>query len=165
MQLSIKNKYENELTGTLELEEDKKSLFNTAPYIKELTPTKMVIAFNFKSESEPSISNNFLGMSVPIDLKIYEKSSSRFLSSQTITANCNTPPSSIPEEKIVYYEDTDEYVVELPKIEGIHKDLKEVEFLLSSKYKKEEVKSKIIPVDEGTQGSLLRLSIKGIEDW
>ena len=131
VEFTIKNRYEKEITGTLALDEDKKALFHTVPYIKSLTPTKMVIAFKFKKEHEPSEQNNFLGATVPLDLKIYEKNTNRFLSRQNINANCNTPPLSINE--IEYHQDRDEYTIKLPKIEGIHKDLKEVKLLLSSK--------------------------------
>ena len=166
VEFTIKNKYENEITGSLELDEEKKSLFNTEPYIKTLTPTKMVIAFNFKAECEPSSQNAFSGISVPIKMNIYEKKNSRFLSSQSITANCNTPPLSIPKENIEYKEDLDEYVVTLPKNEGKHHDLKEVKFSLSSKYGNESAKAKVVSVvEESEQNIKYTLKIKGDEEW
>ena len=166
VEFTIKNKYENEITGSLEFDEEKKSLFNTEPYIKTLTPTKMVIAFNFKAECEPSSQNAFSGISVPIKMNIYEKKNSRFLSSQSITANCNTPPLSIPKENIEYKEDLDEYVVTLPKNEGKHHDLKEVKFSLSSKYGNESAKAKVVSVvEESEQNIKYTLKIKGDEEW
>ena len=59
VEFTIKNKYEIELKGELSFDEDKKDLFNTPPYIKELTLTKMVVAFNFKEDGEPSATDNF----------------------------------------------------------------------------------------------------------
>ena len=91
VQFAIKNKYNQELTGTVEIPEDKKTLFSKEPEIKELAPTKMVVAFNFKSDAEPKAVNQFLGESVGMTLKIFDKKTGRFLSSQELTANCNTP--------------------------------------------------------------------------
>ena len=161
VEFTIKNKYEKEITGTLQLPEDKKVFFHTVPYIISLTPTKMVIAFKFKVECEPSSQNNFFGASCPLNLKIYDKKTNRFLSSQNINANCNTAPLSIPDDKIVYKPETDEYVIELPKNEGIHNDLKEVKLLLSSKYGSEGVKTTVVPINTNTEGSLHTLTIKG----
>lgn len=59
VEFTIKNKYEIELKGELSFDENKKDLFNTLPYIKELTLTKMVVAFNFKEDGEPSAADNF----------------------------------------------------------------------------------------------------------
>ena len=162
VEFTIKNQYEKEITGTLQLPEEKKEFFHTVPYIKSLTPTKMVIAFKFKKEHEPSEQNNFLGATVPLDLKIYEKNTNRFLSRQNINANCNTPPLSINE--IEYHQDRDEYTIKLPKIEGIHKDLKEVKLLLSSKNEAEGVKTTIVPINASTQDSLYTLTIRGNQD-
>ena len=164
IELTIKNKYEKEIIGTLQLPEDKKAFFHTVPHIKSLTNTKMVIAFKFKEESEPSYQNNFLGASVPLDLKIYDKKSNRLFSSQNINANCNTAPPSVPENKIVYKPETDEYVIELPKNENIHNDLKEVKLLLSSKYGTEGVKTSTISINTSTEGSLHTLTIKGNQE-
>ena len=166
VEFTIKNKYEIELKGELSFDEDKKDLFNTLPYIKELTLTKMVVAFNFKEDGEPSATDNFLGASVPISLKLYDKRNSRFLTGQIVEANCNTVPNTIPKEKIVYNEVTDEYVIELPKTIGIHKDITKVEFLLSSDYGNENnVKPKVVLIDESSQGTSFPLRIKGDEEW
>ena len=166
VEFTIKNKYEIELKGELSFDEDKKDLFNTLPYIKELTLTKMVVAFNFKEDGEPSAIDNFLGASVPISLKLYDKRNSRFLTGQIVEANCNTVPNTIPKEKIVYNEVTDEYVIELPKTIGIHKDITKVEFLLSSDYGNENnVKPKVVLIDESSQGTSFPLPIKGNEEW
>ena len=121
----------------------------------------MVIAFKFKVECEPSSQNNFFGASCPLNLKIYDKKTNRLLSSQNINANCNTAPLSIPDDKIVYKPETDEYVIELPKNEGIHNDLKEVKLLLSSAYGTEGVKTTVVPINTSTEGSLHTLIIKG----
>ena len=161
VEFTIKNKYEKEITGTLQLPEDKKVFFHTVPYIISLTPTKMVIAFKFKKEHEPSEQNNFLGATVPLDLKIHDKKTNRLLSKQNINANCNTAPLPIPDNKIVYKAETDEYVIELPRNNGIHNDLKEVKLLLSSKYGSEGVKTTVVPITTSTEGSLHTLTIKG----
>lgn len=84
------------------------------------------------------------------------------MSRQNINANCNTPPLSINE--IEYHQDRDEYTIKLPKIEGIHKDLKEVKLLLSSKNEAEGVKTTIVPINASTQDSLYTLTIKGNQD-
>lgn len=166
VEFTIKNKYEIELKGELSFDEDKKDLFNTLPYIKELTLTKMVVAFNFKEDGEPSATDNFLGASVPISLKLYDKRNSRFLTGQIVEANCNTVPNTIPKEKIIYNEATDEYVIELPKTIGIHKDITKVEFLLSSDYGNENnVKPKVVLIDESSQGTSFPLPIKGNKEW
>ena len=165
VEFTIKNRYEIELKGELSFDENKKDLFNTLPYIKELTLTKMVVAFNFKEDGEPSAIDNFLGASVPISLKLYDKRNSRFLTGQIVEANCNTVPNTIPKEKIVYNEVTDEYVIELPKTEGIHKDITKVEFLLSSDYGNENVSPKVVLIDESSQGTSFPLRIKGDEEW
>jgi len=161
VEFTIKNRYEKEITGTLELDEDKKALFHTVPYIISLTPTKMVIAFKFKVECEPSSQNNFFGVSCPLNLKIYDKKTNRLLSSQNINANCNTAPLPIPDNKIVYRAETDEYVIELPRNDGIHNDLKEVKLLLSSKYGAEGVKTTVVPITTSTEVSLHTLTVKG----
>jgi len=166
VEFTIKNRYSKELQGTLELQEDKKALFNTLPYIKELTFTKMVIAFNFKKEGEPSNTNHFLGESVPITLKIYDKKTSHFLSSQNISANCNTAPLSIPSENIHYDQDEDEYVVRLPKNQEKHEDLKKVEFYLSDKGGNKSASPKIFSIVEETEQNVVHhLKIKGDENW
>jgi len=166
VEFTIKNRYSKELQGTLELQEDKKALFNTLPYIKELTFTKMVIAFNFKKEGEPSNTNHFLGESVPITLKIYDKKTSHFLSSQNISANCNTAPLSIPSENIHYDQDEDEYVVRLPKNQEKHEDLKKVEFYLSDKSGNKSASPKIFSIVEETEQNVVHhLKIKGDENW
>jgi len=166
VQFTIKNKYNQELTGKIEVPQSKKVLFEKEPEIKELTPTKMVIAFNFNQEAEPKEKNEFLGESVGMTVRIFEKKTGRFLSSQTITANCNTAPPFIKIEDIVYKAETDEYLVTLPKGEGVHQDLKEVHFILSSAYGNEKVEPKIMSViDAGEQGKKCTLKIKGDEGW
>ena len=166
VEFTIKNRYEKELEGEVSFNESTNSLFNTPPFIKELTPKKMVIAFNFKAEGEPSSQNAFLGVSVPISLKIFDKKTGHFLSGQNVTANCNTPPLPVLESDITYVEGGDEkYIVKLPKIDGIHKDLKEVKFFLSSAYGNENVKPKTVSIDDATQDTLYTLDIKGLQDW
>ena len=164
IELTIKNKYEKEITGTLEFAKDKKDLFGTAPYIKSLTATKMVVAFKFKEEAEPQATNDFLGASIPLNLKIYEKKTARFLSSQTIEANCNTAPLPIAKDKIVYNQEKDEYSVTLPKKTGKNNDLKNVEFSLSSMFSNEAVSSRIVPITEENEQNI-KLKVKGEEDW
>ena len=161
VEFTIKNKYEKEITGTLQLPEEKKEFFHTVPYISSLTPTKMVITFKFKATAEPEAINHFLGESVPVDLRIHDKKTNRLLSKQNINANCNTAPLPIPDNKIVYKAETDEYVIELPRNNGIHNDLKEVKLLLSSIYGTEGVKTTIVPINTSTEGSLHTLTIKG----
>jgi len=166
VEFTIKNRYEKELEGEVSFNESTNSLFNTPPFIKELTPKKMVIAFNFKAEGEPSSQNAFLGVSVPISLKIFDKKTGHFLSGQNVTANCNTPPLPVSMDDIQYVQGTDEkYIVKLPKIDGIHKDLKEVKFFLSSAYGNENVKPKTVSIDDATQDTLYTLDIKGNKDW
>ena len=161
VEFTIKNKYEKEITGTLQLPEEKKEFFHTVPYISSLTPTKMVITFKFKETAEPEAINHFLGESVPVDLRIHDKKTNRLLSKQNINANCNTAPLPIPDNKMVYKAETDEYVIELPRNDGIHNDLKEVKLLLSSAYGTEGVKTTIVPINTSTEGSLHTLTIKG----
>ena len=161
VEFTIKNKYEKEITGTLQLPEEKKEFFHTVPYISSLTPTKMVITFKFKATAEPEAINHFLGESVPVDLRIHDKKTNRLLSKQNINANCNTAPLPIPDNKIVYKAETDEYVIELPRNNGIHNDLKEVKLLLSSAYGTEGVKTTVVPINTSTEGSLHTLTIKG----
>lgn len=166
VQFTVKNKYNQELTGEVEVPQDKKALFDKVPEIKELTATKVVIAFNFNQEAEPKETNQFVGESVGITVKIFEKRTGRFLSSQTITANCNTAPPSIKTDDVMYKEETDEYLVTLPKGEGIHRDLKEVHFILSSTYSDEKAEPKVISIiDIGEQGKQCTLKIKGNEGW
>ena len=166
VEFTIKNRYEKELKGEVSFNESASNLFNAPPHIKELTPKKMVIAFNFKAEGEPSSQNAFLGVSVPISLKIFDKKTGHFLSGQNVTANCNTPPLPVLESDITYVEGEDEkYIVKLPKIDGIHRDLKEVKFFLSSAYGNENVKPKTVSIDDATQDTLYPLDIKGREDW
>ena len=166
VEFTIKNKHANELIGSLEFGEDKKALFSTEPYIKSLTPTKMVVAFNFKADAEPSATNSFLGETVEISLKIFEKSTGRYLSSQTFNASCNTPPPAMKAESLEYKEGTDTYVVTLPQGVGKHQDLKEVRFTLSSEYGNETVEPKVMSVlDVGEQGKQYTLGIKGNQGW
>ncbi|MGP1439477.1 MAG: hypothetical protein ACTTJ3_01905, partial [Treponema sp.] len=168
VEFTIKNRYEKELKGEILFDESASNLFNAPPHIKELTPKKMVIAFNFKAEGEPSNQNAFLGVSVPISLKIFDKKTGRFLSGQNVTANCNTPPLPVLESDITYVEGVEgaeKYIVKLPKIDGIHKDLKEVKFFLSSAYGNENVKPKTVSIDDATQDTLYPLDIKGNADW
>ncbi len=166
VECSIKNKYSQELTGEIDLPEEKKAWFNKTPVIKELTPDKMVIAFSFKSEAEPSSNNSFLGESVELVLKIFEKKTGRSLSSQNLVATCNTPPQHIDSKNIVYKEENDEYEVVLPKNEGKHQDLRSVQFSLSSEYGDEVVEPKMVSIrEEGEQGRVMTLKIKGEEGW
>ena len=134
LQFNIKNKYNQELTGEVSIPEGKEKWFSKKPELKELTPTKMVVAFNFKEEAEPSSTNSFLGESVGITVKIYEKKTGRPLSHQTVATNCNTPPEPIDKNNITYRADTDKYEILLPSNAGKHNDLKEVHFLFSTKY-------------------------------
>ena len=166
VQFSIKNKYNQELAGELQMPQDKKALFNKEPQIIELAPTKMVIAFNFKADAEPQAINNFLGESVGMTVKIFEKETGRFLSSQSFIAGCNTPPPAITKDKLVYKEDTDEYIVTLPTGAGVHQDLREVRFTLYSEFGNEVVEPKILSViDAGEQGKQYTLKVKGPEGW
>lgn len=166
IQFEIKNRYNKELAGEVELPQDKNALFEKAPYIKELTATKMVIALKFKAEAEPKKANNFFGESVGITVKIFEKNTGRFLNSRAITANCNTAPPSMKIEDIEYKAETDEYIVTLPKEEGIHKDLREVHFTLSSDYGKPAAEPKVMSIANiSEQGTKHTLKIKGGESW
>ena len=166
IQFEIKNRYNKELAGEVELPQDKNALFEKAPYIKELTATKMVIALKFKTEAEPKKANNFFGESVGITVKIFEKNTGRFLNSRAITANCNTAPPSMKIEDIEYKAETDEYIVTLPKEEGIHKDLREVHFTLSSDYGKPAAEPKVMSIANiSEQGTKHTLKIKGGENW
>lgn len=166
VQFTIKNKYNQELTGTLEFDESKKELFSKVPEIKELIPTRLVVSFAFKADAEPKDVNNFLGESFDMTAKIFEKKSGRFLSSQRLATGCNTAPPAIKSDSITYKPETDEYVVTLPKNEGKHNDLKEVRFTLSSTYGKETVEPKVVSVlDVGNQGKQYTLKIEGNEAW
>ena len=164
--VNIKNKYSVELKGEIEMEESKRHLFSQEPFIKDLNCDKMLVAFTFKVDAEPASVNSFFGESVPLTLKIFEKKTGRFLSKQTFIANCNTPPKSISRQDISYDAETDEYVILLPKNEGKHQDLKKVVFTLSSEYGSETVESRIVSIVESSeQGKVLRLKIKGSENW
>jgi len=166
VQFTIKNKYSKELTGKLDMSEDKKDLFSRPPEITELTPTKMVIAFNFKDTSEPNDKNNFLGEYVGMTVNIFEKSTGRFLSSQAVTLGCNTPPLAIKNDDIQYNEAHDEYVVTLRQGAGIHKDLKEVKFFLSTDNGGKAEEPKIINIkDLGEEVKQYTLEVQGNEKW
>ena len=154
---NIKNKYSVELKGEIEMDDSKRKFFAQEPSIKDLNCEKMVIAFTFKADAEPASVNAFLGESVPLTLKLFEKKTGRFLSTQTLIVNCNTPPQSIPHQDITYDAETDEYVILLPKNADKHQDLKKVVFTLSSEYGSETVESKIVPIiEQSDQGKLLR---------
>ncbi len=92
IEFSIKNKFSQELKSVIEIPQEKRALFNKEPSIKELTPSKMVISFIFKKEAEPSGGNAFVGENVPINIKLYEASTGRIVSSRSVNATCNTPP-------------------------------------------------------------------------
>ena len=166
VQFSIKNKYKQELKGVVEIPEDQKRFFHKEPVIQEIGTDKLVISFNFKNEAEPNATNAFLGESVGITVQIYEKQTGRALSSSMLKANCNTAPDPIQVNNIVYKQESDEYEVLLPKNEGKHQDLKNVQFTLASEYGTETVESKIVSIkDAGEQGQLVKLKIKGSESW
>jgi len=160
------NKYEQEIKPEVYIPNGKKILFNQEPKIKILTPTKMVIAFNFKKEAEPSHLNNFLGENVELGIHLYEKKTGRHLSNYNLLTTCNTPPLPLTKEKIIYKENKDEYVITLPRNEGKHQDLRDVKFLLSSDYQNENIKPRIVSIkDDDEQGLEVRFVIKGTEDW
>jgi len=166
VQFTISNKYSKELTGMLDVPQDKKALFNKPPEIKELSPTKMLISFNFKDVAEPSRSNSFMGESVGMTVKIFEKKTGRFLATQNLTTGCNTPPLPIKEGNIRYKEESDEYIVILPKGSGKHKDLKHVKFTLSGAHSGEVAESHTVSIEEvEEQGKECRLKIKGNKSW
>ena len=167
VQFSIKNKYNQELKAEVNFPQEKKLMFSTEPYIKTLEPTKLVISFNFKKEAEPASANNFFGENVAIDVKIFEKSTGRSLSARTLNATCNTPPLPIKAEDIRYEEATDKYTVILPKNEGKHQDLRNVELLLSSDFGNENVPPQLVYVDNlSQQGTPHTFDVKGgPENW
>jgi len=166
-QFTIQNKYSQELTGVLEMPQDKKSLFNKSPEIIELTPTKMVIAFNFKESAEPQAGNNFLGESVGMTVKIFDKKTGRFLSTRTLTAGCNTPPPPINADTDITYNPADDaYVVTLPQGAGKHQDLREVKFTFSSSLKGEAQEPLTMHItDVNEQGKQHTLKVQGSAKW
>ncbi len=63
-------------------------------------------------------------------------------------------------------EASDEYTVLLPRNEGKHNDLREVQFFLGSKYGGENTKANVVSVrDASSQGVSYTLAIKGSENW
>jgi|GEM_PF-727743 len=166
VQFTIKNRYAKELRGSLQFDEAKKALFDTEPFIKELTPTKMVVAFNFKEEAEPKAVNSFLGELVEVTVNIFEKRTGRYLSSQTVKLGCNTPPEPIKETDIVYDGVNDKFIVTLPQEIRKHKDLKEVKFTLSDSLGNVAREAKVVSIASASeQGIPFTLEVKGFADW
>ena len=126
-------------------------LFKKVPCITNLDFTSLIISFEFKKDAEPEASNNFLGMSVPIELKLFDVKRGRHLGTRVVKANCNTAPLAIDESAITYDLQEDEYTIHLPKNEGKHNDLKEVLLELSTKQGNGEVKHKVVSIDEAEE--------------
>jgi len=166
VQFTIKNRYAKELTGSLQFDEAKKALFSKEPFIKDLTPTKMIVAFNFKEDAEPKAVNSFLGESVEVTANIFEKRTGRYLSSQKVKLGCNTPPLPIKDSDIQYDEINDKFIVTLPQEIRKHKDLKEVRFTLSDSLKNVAREAKVVSIALASeQGQAHTLEIKGSENW
>ena len=166
VQFTIKNRYAKELTGSLQFDEAKKALFSKEPFIKALTPTKMIVAFNFKEDAEPKALNSFLGELVEVTVSIFEKKTGRYLSSQKVKLGCNTPPLPIKDSDIQYDEINDKFIVTLPQEIRKHKDLKEVRFTLSDSLGKVAREAKVVSIALASeQGQAYTLEIKGSENW
>lgn len=166
VQFTIKNRYAKELTGSLQFDEAKKALFSKEPFIKDLTPTKMIVAFNFKEDAEPKAVNSFLGELVEVTASIFEKKTGRYLSSQKVKLGCNTPPLPIKDSDIQYDEINDKFIVTLPQEIRKHKDLKEVRFTLSDSLKNVAREAKVVSIALASeQGQAHTLEIKGSENW
>ena len=166
VQFTIKNRYAKELTGSLQFDEAKKALFSKEPFIKDLTPTKMIVAFNFKEDAEPKAVNSFLGELVEVTVSIFEKKTGRYLSSQKVNLGCNTPPLPIKDSDIQYDAPNDKFIVTLPQEIRKHKDLKEVRFTLSDSLGKVAREAKVVSIALASeQGIPFTLEIKGSENW
>ena len=166
VQFTIRNRYAKELTGSLQFDEAKKALFSKEPFIKDLTPTKMIVAFNFKEDAEPKAVNSFLGELVEVTASIFEKKTGRYLSSQKVKLGCNTPPLPIKDSDIQYDEINDKFIVTLPQEIRKHKDLKEVRFTLSDSLGNVAREAKIVSIALASeQGQAHTLEIKGSENW
>lgn len=166
VQFTIKNRYAKELTGSLQFDEAKKALFSKEPFIKDLTPTKMIVAFNFKEDAEPKAVNSFLGELVEVTASIFEKKTGRYLSSQKVKLGCNTPPLPIKDSDIQYDEVNDKFIVTLPQEIRKHKDLKEVRFTLSDSLGNVAREAKVVSIALASeQGIPFTLEIKGPENW
>lgn len=166
VQFTIKNRYAKELTGSLQFDEAKKALFSKEPFIKDLTPTKMIVAFNFKEDAEPKAVNSFLGESVEVTASIFEKKTGRYLSSQKVKLGCNTPPLPIKDSDIQYDAPNDKFIVTLPQEIRKHKDLKEVRFTLSDSLGNVAREAKVVSIALASeQGIPFTLEIKGSENW
>lgn len=166
VQFTIKNRYAKELTGSLQFDEAKKALFSKEPFIKDLTPTKMIVAFNFKEDAEPKAVNSFLGELVEVNVSIFEKRTGRYLSSQKVKLGCNTPPLPIKDSDIQYDEINDKFIVTLPQEIRKHKDLKEVRFTLSDSLGNVAREAKVVSIALASeQGIPFTLEIKGSENW
>ncbi|MGP1416074.1 MAG: hypothetical protein ACTTJ6_09175 [Treponema sp.] len=166
VQFTIKNRYAKELTGSLQFDEAKKALFSKEPFIKDLTPTKMIVAFNFKEDAEPKAVNSFLGELVEVTASIFEKKTGRYLSSQKVKLGCNTPPLPIKDSDIQYDAPNDKFIVTLPQEIRKHKDLKEVRFTLSDSLGNVAREAKIVSIALASeQGQAHTLEIKGSENW
>ena len=166
VQFTIKNRYAKELTGSLQFDEAKKALFSKEPFIKDLTPTKMIVAFNFKEDAEPKAVNSFLGELVEVNVSIFEKRTGRYLSSQKVKLGCNTPPLPIKDTDIQYDGANDKFIVTLPQEIRKHKDLKEVRFTLSDSLGKVAREAKVVSIALASeQGQAYTLEIKGSENW
>lgn len=151
VRLAITNTYNKELRATLTFPEADAYLFKKVPCITNLDFTSLIISFEFKKDAEPEASNGFLGMSVPIELKLFDVKRGRHLGTRVIKANCNTAPLAIDESAITYDLQEDEYTIHLPKNEGKHNDLKEVRLELSTKQGNGEVKHKVVSIDKAEE--------------
>ena len=151
VRLAITNTYNKELRATLTFPEADAYLFKKVPCITNLDFRSLIISFEFKKDAEPESSNNFLGMSVPIELKLFDVKRGRHLGTRVIRANCNTAPLAIDESAITYDLQEDEYTIHLPKNEGKHNDLKEVLLELSTKQGNGEVKHKVVSIDKAEE--------------
>lgn len=151
VRLAITNTYNKELRATLTFPEADAYLFKKVPCITSLDFTSLIISFEFKKDAEPEASNNFLGMSVPIELKLFDVKRGRHLDTRVVKANCNTAPLAIDESAITYDLQEDEYTIHLPKNEGKHNDLKEVLLELSTKQGNGEVKHKVVSIDKAEE--------------
>lgn len=146
VRFAITNTYNKELKATLTFPKSHEGFFERVPTITNLGFTNLVVSFKFKKEAEPKDNNGFLGVSVPIELRLFDAKIGRKLGTKVFNANCNTAPLPIDENAISYNLEEDEYTIHLPKNEGKHIDLREVKVEVSTKQGKTK-KEKIISIE------------------
>lgn len=164
--LTIKNEYKLELKAECSVPSNKENFFNKAPYVKSIDNGNLNVSFNFKDTAEPSSSNNFLGEVVPIEIKLFESKTNRFLESKVVEAICNSPPPALTNVTYIYSPHQDEFKVHLPKNSGMHQDLSKVKIKISTEYGGSEKKEELISIAEPSEQDIDEIiNLRGSGKW